>query len=212
MEAGPTFVNINLNPYTRIYWGNGDGYSGASSRKKRARRLAALLGDSSHKTYSVMTIGDVKHGFQTADHEGWVMLDGRLTTALPPSQQATAASLGIGSVLPNATGKYLSQTGEALGTTTSSNDATITQTHLPEVTLTATTTQGGGHAEIQGGNTARVSAWDHGNTNVYVASVSASSTPDHDHDISIPLNPSTQLALDKRPATISANVFIYLGA
>lgn len=47
-------------------------------------------------------VGDVKSGFQTADHNGWVKLDGRAVSTLTVSQQAAAATLGFTANLPDA--------------------------------------------------------------------------------------------------------------
>ena len=55
-------------------------------------------------------IGDVKTGIQTADHNGWIRLNGRLKTSLTSSQQTQANSLGIGTNLPNADNSVLMQT------------------------------------------------------------------------------------------------------
>ncbi len=43
----------------------------------------------------VYNAGDVKYGFQTADHNGWILLDGRAKSGLTASQQAAATALGI---------------------------------------------------------------------------------------------------------------------
>lgn len=55
------------------------------------------------------TIGDAKSGFQTGDHGGWILLDGRAKTALTAIQQTRATSLGIGANIPNATGRTFTQ-------------------------------------------------------------------------------------------------------
>jgi hypothetical protein len=47
-------------------------------------------------------IGDVKSGFQTTDHNGWIKLDGRAVSTLTATQQANAATLGFAANLPNA--------------------------------------------------------------------------------------------------------------
>lgn len=77
--------------------------------------------------------GDVKTGIQTADHNGWVLLNGRLKSSLATSQQAQATSLGIGTILPNATNTFLVQNGGTLGNVTGSNTITIAQNQLPNV-------------------------------------------------------------------------------
>ena len=81
--------------------------------------------------------GDIKTGIQTADHQGWVKLDGRATTSLTSTQQAQATALGFGANLPDATNSVLMQNGTALGSVAGSNAKTISQANLPNVNLTA---------------------------------------------------------------------------
>jgi hypothetical protein len=57
---------------------------------------------SGNAPFNQFNYGDVKTGFQTADHNGWIKLDGRAKSTLSSSQQTQATSLGIGTNLPNA--------------------------------------------------------------------------------------------------------------
>jgi hypothetical protein len=84
---------------------------------------------------SSVTLGDAKSGFQTADHSGWIRLDGRLKTSLTTGQQAVATSLGFGTNLPDAAGRVFVQgtVGALLGA------STIAQNQLPNVALTTQT-------------------------------------------------------------------------
>lgn len=91
-------------------------------------------------------VGDVKYGFQSGDHNGWVLLDGRNVTALPVEQQTAAASIGFVSNLPDATDKYLgSVAGIALGGLSGANSVTIQRGHLPDFTLSGTAAIAGDH-------------------------------------------------------------------
>jgi hypothetical protein len=93
------------------------------------------------------SFGDVKTGIQTADHSGWVKLDGRAKSTLTASQQTQATALGIGSNLPNATDAFLVQNGTTLGSVSGSNERTLSQANLPSYNLpTATTSSSGNHA------------------------------------------------------------------
>lgn len=98
-------------------------------------------------TASEATYGDVKSGFQTADHSGWVKLDGRAVTGLTSTQQAEAKKLGFATNLPNATGAYLGQTTQAVNTFTgaTNNAVTLSQANLPNVNFTGTSGAGGNH-------------------------------------------------------------------
>jgi len=77
-------------------------------------------------------MGDVKSGFQTADHEGWVLLDGRAVSTLTVTQQAEAAILGFTANLPNGDKCGLRQdSAAALGIVGGSQK--ITQANLPAI-------------------------------------------------------------------------------
>lgn len=84
------------------------------------------------------SLGDVKTGIQTGDHNGWVKLDGRLKSTLTASQQTQATVLGIGTNLPDATNAVLMQSSGTLGTVTGSMSATIAQNQLPNIAPTIT--------------------------------------------------------------------------
>jgi hypothetical protein len=84
--------------------------------------------------------GDAKSGFQAADHSGWILLDGRLKTALTATQQTRATALGFGVNIPNVPvgGVLVKGTlGAAVGS------STITQANLPNVNLTAAAVSAG---------------------------------------------------------------------
>lgn len=84
------------------------------------------------------TLGDVKTGIQSTDHNGWVKLDGRLVSTLTSSQQLQAAVLGIGSSLPDATNAVLMQSSGSLGVVTGSMSKIIAQNQLPNIAPTIT--------------------------------------------------------------------------
>ena len=94
----------------------------------------------------INSIGDVKTGMQSADHNGWVKLDGRAKSSLITSQQTAATNLGIGDNLPDANNAYLVQNGGTLGGVTGANAKTISRENLPNVDLT--TTQSGDHQHV----------------------------------------------------------------
>ncbi len=97
-------------------------------------------------TVSEATYGDVKSGFQAADHSGWIKLDGRAVSGLSASQRAAATSLGFTTNLPNASSAYLTQNGSAMGSLSGSNTTTIAQANLPSVSFTGTAANNGNHA------------------------------------------------------------------
>ncbi len=95
---------------------------------------------------NTLTLGDVKSGFQTTDHSGWVKLDGRLKSSLSASQQTAATTLGFGTNLPDASNTYLSQNGSSMGAVSGSNTVTLTQANLPNVNFSGSSGNAGNHA------------------------------------------------------------------
>jgi hypothetical protein len=89
--------------------------------------------------------GDVKSGVQTADHEGWVLLDGRAINTLSATQQAVVSSLGLTGNLPDASNAYLSQNGNPMATVSGANTTALTQANLPNVSFSGTAASAGGH-------------------------------------------------------------------
>lgn len=110
--------------------------------------------------------GDIKYGFQSSDHNGWIKLDGRSFGSLTTSQQAVATSLGLSGNLPDASGKVLKTQG-SLNTTGGSNAITLTQANLPNYNMTATTGSGGSHSHT--GTTDSSGDHSHSYTDYYYA-------------------------------------------
>lgn len=103
-----------------------------------------------------VTVGDIKTGIQTTDHNGWYLLDGRLLLTLPLAAQINAASLGIMGTLPNLDNLIdKTKTGaEALLSTGGNATATLTQANLPAYNLSGTTTSSGNHTHTSTVSTA----------------------------------------------------------
>lgn len=83
-------------------------------------------------------IGDIKEGFQTTDHGGWYLLDGRAVSSITDAvAKANAQSLNLSS-LPNTTNKYIRGlvSGETAGGSRGSNGITLTLANLPTNILT----------------------------------------------------------------------------
>jgi hypothetical protein len=175
---------------------------------------------------TVTNYGDVKTGFQTTDHNGWIKLDGRAKSTLSLTQQAQANALGIGASLPNAANAFLVQNGSAVGTVAGSNTKTITQANLPNVNIGGTTSTDGSHAHSinVNGNTVTlvsngtVTAMEEGSSNWTTGSAASyanvmNAAGSHSHSITTnSINGGvTQTALDITPRSLSVNTFIYLG-
>ncbi len=97
-------------------------------------------------TIAEASLGDVKSGFQTADHSGWIILDGRAVNTLSANQQAVSISLGFTTNLPDASSAYLVQNGSGMGAVAGANTTTLTQANLPNVTFNGTAANAGNHS------------------------------------------------------------------
>lgn len=176
-------------------------------------------------TIPVANYGDVKQGLQAADHSGWIKLDGRLKNSLTPTQQAQATALGLGVNLPNANYAYLVQ-GPTLGVVAGSNSRTLTQSNLPNISLTAASA--GAHQHPIG-TRANDGGYANGAPNAFHTGILSPTNADitdrvntgtattgiiksagaHTH--SVPLGGSGA-AIDISPQSLGVNTFVYLGA
>jgi len=95
---------------------------------------------------ALASYGDIKSGIQTADHNGWLKLDGRAVATFSATQRTVLTSLGISTNLPNATDSYLVQRAGTLGAVSGSNTVSITQANLPSVTFSGTALDAGSHS------------------------------------------------------------------
>ncbi len=160
----------------------------------------------------VYNFGDVKHGYQTADHNGWILLDGRAKSTLTASQQVVAAALGIGSNLPNLADKAIVGVSgtKTLNTTGGSASVTIAQNQLPNVTLTTSTN--GAHTHTF--TTSSGLGLSSGLSPLLGTSSSAntSSNGDHSHTTSSINGGVTQQSVTVQNPYLALNGFIYLGS
>jgi hypothetical protein len=162
---------------------------------------------SGNAPFNQFNYGDVKTGFQSADHNGWVKLNGRAKSTLSATQQAQATTLGIGTNLPDASNAFLVQNGSAVGTVAGSNSVTLAQNQLPNVTFTGQIGELAHGAYI--GSTAsgvftRVNGTSWGNA--------SGGGVTETFNLSIPLNGGvTQQSINITPKSLSVNTFIYLG-
>jgi hypothetical protein len=183
------------------------------------------------------TTGDIKSGIQSADHNGWIKLDGRAKSTLSTTQQAAATALGIGTNLPNASNAALLQNGNALGSVNGSMTLTIAQNQLPNATLSGTTASNGDHnhgmryvpqgtggypnsnvyafKRINSGfiDEADIATTDRTNNAAYDNTGIVQTGGAHTHTFTTSsLNGNvTQQTLDITPKSLSVNMFIYLG-
>ena len=175
-------------------------------------------------TQTSSVVGDVKQGFQCCDHEGWVLLDGRLKSTLNATQQTNANSLGFGANIPDAEGKILFKNGP-VNTQGGSDSITIAQANLPNITFNGTTGTAGAHnhggftgfstvsarTNIGSGNTSyffQESGTSTANIGNHRHSISTDGS--HTHPVSVPSGGS-DTPIPITPSYLSVNMFIFLG-
>ncbi|MGG5210208.1 hypothetical protein ACQWU4_14890 [Chryseobacterium sp. MIQD13] len=159
-------------------------------------------------------IGDVYYSFATADHQGWYKLDGRSLTSLPAVAQANASKLAIVSTLPDTTDRYLKQRGaSAMLSANGAQTFTLTQSNLPNITYSGTTTTDGSHTHtyVDRGD----KPYDHLiGTAQYASSATSVQTTNatgaHIHAVQVSSGGSNT-AVTVEPKNLAANAFIYLG-
>jgi microcystin-dependent protein len=173
------------------------------------------------------TFGDVKKGFQSADHQGWYLLNGRLKSSLPTASATNATALGIGTNLPDARGKFLktSTSPATVATTGGTNTPLLTQANLPNFNFTGATTSSAAASHSHTG-TDNYTDLVNGTTNpstAYTTSTLAKTRPlydeakvssiggAHTHTGTVSSNTAAATAFNNAPQYIVANVFIYLG-
>lgn len=171
-------------------------------------------------------IGEVKHSFATADHDGWYLLNGRAKTTLSPTAQSAATIIGYGANIPDATDRFLKtvNTAETVAVQGGTNTFTISQANLPNVNFLGSTSNDGGHSH-------QVDSYQ-GNQNVGLLSTSAltlftihrvaendnvgtinrntSTSANHSHTVTVNSG-GTGANVTRVPAYLSTNVFVYLG-
>ena len=160
----------------------------------------------------LVRIGDIKYGFQTADHQGWFLLDGRAIATLTSYQQDYAAALGFVGNLPNANNKYLVQNAGALGATIGNTSVALLQTNLPNYTMNVAFNTTGDHSHTYtrwtGGQRPR------GNGNRVIGSYNYTATTgaagNHSHTFSVPSG-GNGTAISLTPQSMSVHTFIFLG-
>ncbi len=227
--AGISSTTINTNVLLNVTVG---GSLYAQYRLDNIVFAQASVGSGAATPFSPVTFGDLKYGFQTTDHNGWVRLDGRLKATLTASQQTIATTLGIGANLPNATDNVLKQKGTtAVLGTGGANSSTIAQTNLPNVNFSGTAASAGAHTHgitdpghdhetgqeiVASGAGAVVANTNDGNapttfpTETATTGITIVSDGAHTHSVTVSSGGSgTVLTVEN--AYIDANAFIYLG-
>lgn len=173
-------------------------------------------------TTNPVRIGDIKQGFQTTDHQGWYLLNGRtLASITSTTARANASALFSGTTIPDASDKFLKTANgsEVVGTTTGAHSIILTQANLPIFSFTGTTGTSGTHTHTYSDNvntsTSRLAvigtnnpiAGEEGNS---AETKTTTTNGNHTHTVPIPSG-GTNSPINIKPTHITVNTFIYLG-
>jgi hypothetical protein len=167
------------------------------------------------KTFLGNIIGDLKYGFETIDHDGWVMLDGRAITTLEATQQTEAASLGFSGNIPDARDRTLMMRNTGvIGDLGGDATVPILQGNLPNLLLVATLVGGGIHRHSyndfnpsytrQRGSGANILL-----TTEVTTTRTSTTNGDHSHTVSVSSGGS-DTPTPISPPFLQTNVFIFL--
>jgi len=170
-------------------------------------------------------IGDLKHSFATADHNGWYLLDGRPISTLSETAQANAMTFGLTLNLINASNRFLKvkNGSETLGSLAGNNTFTLDQSNLPNVNFLGTTSSNGSHAHnvdsymgfqsiglLSTGILTLFSIEQVAKDQTNTTSSTTQSSGSHAHDITVNSG-GLGVPVPRVPSFMSTNIFIYLG-
>ncbi|AZA50274.1 hypothetical protein EG346_19770 [Chryseobacterium carnipullorum] len=174
--------------------------------------------------------GDIKTGFQAADHQGWYLLDGRAVSTLSANAQSQAISLGFTTNIPDATGRFLkaSSVSNQVAQLGGFNSVSLVQANLPSYNYTGnTTSDNASHNHLMSPDLYYFSSTTSGSVLVTMGNVNnplgannrlehsetsvTSASGDHSHAFSIANAGGSGEAINILPQYIGTNTFIYLG-
>lgn len=161
-------------------------------------------------------IGDIKNSFQSGDHNGWYLMNGRAVTSLTTNPRASATALGYSTNLPDASDRYMKNTSgsDAMSSVAGSDNFSLTQANLPNVNFIGTTNVSGSHTHTYADNLTTAHNLASGSSNPLANNANVNATTGsagaHTHTLSFSLGGTSQ-AISLKPDNIITNVFIYLG-
>jgi len=162
------------------------------------------------------TIGDLKYGVETIDHEGWIKLDGRAIATLETTQQTQAAALSFSGNIPDARNRTLMMRGTGvIGDLGGDTTVPILQVNLPNLSLVATLTNAGNHTHTYTDMNPDFSGRRGGGASTLLSAEvntvrTTSTNGTHLHTVNI-ASGGSNTAITINPSFLQTNVFIYLG-
>ena len=167
------------------------------------------FGDATWATIAAVTVGDTKYGYQTADHNGWLRLDGRSISTLTAAQQAAAATLGFAGIIPNTANRYPKAANGTVGVFGGSQTGTTTLTanNIPLLALPNATVQVAAYTSPQTPNIYGQIEQGGG----FLGLPSYYTYPVNYTNPNVGSSSPTAISIPVDPTYVSLNHFIYLG-
>lgn len=213
-------VGVNTDNPTRTLDVNGEMRIRTLSVATTTNDKSLLSVDADGNINSIKSVsskfGDVKHGLEAADHNGWYLMNGRAVSTLPTVAQVGASTLGI-TALPNMADRMIrTQTSETIGSLAGSNVVTLSQANMPLYsTVNRSTTTNGNHSHTFEDWYEQVNAYSYRpgfsyGHNLQSKARTTSSVGNHAHTVTASTGGGGQ-SLNILPEFIAVNTFIYLG-
>ncbi|WP_048505895.1 hypothetical protein [Chryseobacterium angstadtii] len=161
-------------------------------------------------------IGDIKSSMVNTDHNGWYLMNGRNTSTLSATAQASASSIGFATVLPNTADRILKgkNASEAVTATGGASSYTLSQANLPNLTFTGNTSTDGAHTHSYTNRGVNYWNFNAGSLNttrtVNTETRTTGASGDHNHTFSVSSGGSNT-AVSQYPKHMVVQYFIYLG-
>lgn len=162
------------------------------------------------------SFGDIKYGVQSADHNGWYLLNGRATSTLSTAAQTNATNLGFTTNLPNAQDRVLKHPSatDNIGDTGGQTTTTLSQNNLPNVNFTGSTSTDGNHTHTiprtTGSDQVRHSSDDTRTFYNSGGTTTTSTSGNHSHTVTVSSGGTGQ-SFERYQPYLVVNTFIYLG-
>lgn len=163
-------------------------------------------------------IGDIKNSVSNVDHNGWYLLDGRALSNLPTTARTNATNLGITTNLLDTRDRIIKgiASTETFGSIGGTNNILLSQSNLPSLTISGTTSSNGSHTHTytNSGN----NYWTRYGTSTNLSTLTTLPTTTkttaetglHSHTLTIP-SKGNNTPISIYPKHITTKQFIYLG-
>jgi hypothetical protein len=150
----PTRVELRIRQLSGV-----NGYGGQFANNRSRAKISVVSAGVGLSGIAGAVQGQIIQADQTTDYGNWILLDGRLKSALTTAQQAVATALGYGVNIPDMRGRLPIGANATYPYQTTGGSNTIAQNNLPNVALSISGSTSGNAVWTYNGTTgnARIS-------------------------------------------------------